>query len=77
MQYISDAECRAMVKAFKAAENLARVSLGKGKEFLGAYGVADALGYERNGPEWNCAVSAAYSVFKDETIVVNSFGIQV
>jgi hypothetical protein len=53
------------VLALKAGESYAKAHMAETGEILGAFLVADALGFERNSLEWNMAVAGAYEVYKN------------
>lgn len=72
-----NAQAQEVVTAYTAAQKAARESLGAGKVFVGAFGIADSLGYVRDSLGWNSAVSGAYEVFKHETIITNAQNVQV
>jgi hypothetical protein len=70
-------QAQAAVAAYKAAHDFAEQSFKPGKPFLAAFGVADALGFEKESLEWKLAVSGAYAFFKTQQILVNKDGILV
>lgn len=72
-----DAAANEVVTAFAAAQEAARANLGAGKVFLGAFGIAESLGYVRGTLGWDSAVSGAYHVFKHEKIVTDHNNVQI
>ena len=71
---LTETEVSAMVKARESAIALANKSLEIGKPFIGAWGVAEALGYPKDSLEFKIATSAAYSVFCDAPIICKDKG---
>lgn len=52
------------VLAFFAGKKFSETHNTNGNEFLGAFNIADKIGFERNSTEWNAAVSGAMSHIK-------------
>lgn len=67
-------ETRAAVEAFRAGETAAIECLKAKGEFLGAFQIADSLGFERNSLNWDCAVSGAYNEYQRHEIITNAEG---
>ena len=68
---------RKLVDIYYDAHDFAIASLIVGQPFLGAYGVADKLGIDRDGVYWKFAVGGASMAFKDHDIRSDNEGIIV
>ena len=62
--------------AHKAGETFSKAHNVEGNKFFGAFNVADAIGYERDSLEWNCAVSGAmFHINSLPAVIVSNDGI--
>ncbi len=72
-----DIDVRNIVGGYHAGKKKAEESLAIGKRFLGAWGVCEALGYERNTMMWEGGSIGALEVFSSFEIWVDGKGLIV